>query len=119
MKLCASSIITSGRENKVERCIKPHAHAGLCLFKEEKERSYLYDGKNGKRGVTASPLSVVIPEDDPELAQFIRDSNALKTMVEHKWTAWLDDREYGIVGTGGTEVEAIKALAEQHKEATQ
>jgi hypothetical protein len=54
--------------------------------------------------------------DDEGLRQFMRDSSALKTKVEHRWSAWLDDREDGIVGTGATEIEAIKALADQQRD---
>jgi hypothetical protein len=53
-------------------------------------------------------------ENDEELKAFIRDSTSLKTKVDQRWSAWLDDREDGIVGTGATEIEAIKALAAQH-----
>jgi hypothetical protein len=57
-----------------------------------------------------------LADEDEGLKEFLRDSDALKTKVEHKWMAWLDDREDGVVGTGATELEAIKALAEQHRQ---
>lgn len=54
--------------------------------------------------------------DNGGLQKFLRDAKALKTKVEYRWTAWLDDREDGIVGTGETELEAIKSLADQHQD---
>ena len=39
----------------------------------------------------------------------------IETQREVKWRAWLADREDGIVGSGETEDEAIKALAEQQR----
>lgn len=71
---------------------------------------------------TARPMSPIEPltdGDDKGLDEFRRDSAALKTKktkVEHKWTAWLSDRENGIIGTGETESEAIKALAAQYRD---
>jgi len=55
-------------------------------------------------------------ENDEGLKEFLRDSAALKTKVDHKWTAWMSDREDGIIGTGETEAEAIKALADQYRD---
>jgi hypothetical protein len=53
---------------------------------------------------------------DEEFTRFLRDAKALKTKVEQKWTAWLEDREDGIVGTGETENAAIVALGEQYRD---
>ena len=52
----------------------------------------------------------------PAFSQFLADVANIRTSVEHKWTAWMADREDGIAGTGATELDAIKSLAEQYRE---
>lgn len=84
----------------------------------------IYPNHNWKEHVCGQPapsaphavLEQIIPADDEGLKEFLRDSASLKTKVEHKWTAWMSDREDGIVGTGETEAEAIINLANAHSD---
>lgn len=87
-----------------------------------------YDGPGSRIGFGATEqqavsdlleqftLAQITPEDtDPGLQEFLSDAKALRTKMEPQWTAWLAGRE-DVVGTGETEIEAVKHLADAYRE---
>jgi|ERR1700704_359395 len=66
---------------------------------------------------TVKPVpAYVAPGDEEAMAELLSDADALRTKCESRWTAWMANREDGIIGSGETEIEAITNLARARAE---